>query len=162
MKDDRIKLGRLKTIPLENILTKTDLPAETVILAGDPLPDVTPEDIREEAAAARSVQELVDIYAAVHNKCGWIDDDLYDYEEGSAGYIEILTIVEAWGTLLRELEHRVTEVAEKEGLLIKDPGLGSIKQKELFMKAYGYRDGRGWWVRDDKDFSGSGKRTGDK
>ncbi len=37
--------------------------------------------------------------------------------------------------------------AEQEGLLgERRPDAGTIRRLEAFMKKYGYRDGRGWWV----------------
>ena len=50
--------------------------------------------------------------------------------------------------MMNFLEERVVACATEEGLLAeRQPNSGLIKQLEAFMKKYGYRDGRGWWVR---------------
>ena len=46
------------------------------------------------------------------------------------------------------LEERVVACAIEEGLFAeRQPDSGLVKQLEAFMEKYGYRDGRGWWVR---------------
>lgn len=120
----------------------------TVIMAGDPLPDKSVEEMQQDINAISSVQELVDVYVNVHNKFWFIEDDHYDYEEGTDEYEAVRRIVEARGDMMDELDHRVMETAEQEGLLAeRQPDSGTVKQLESFMNKYGYRNGRGWWVK---------------
>ncbi len=122
-------------------------PEGTVILAGDPLPNVTVEEMKNRIASISTVQELVDLYASVHNKFWYIEDDLYDYEKGSEEYGQFYSVVDAWGCMMEDLKQQVLTAAKKEGL-ISEPKSRQGKQKliEPFMQKYGYRDGRGWWV----------------
>ena len=74
--------------------------------------------------------------------------DVCDYEEGTEDYIRVRDNVEAWGEMMDLLDDRVMSTAKEEGLLAeRQPDSGTIKQFEEFMKKYGYRDGRGWWVK---------------
>lgn len=94
-----------------------------------------------------TVQELVDLYASVHNKFWYIEDDLYDYEKGSEEYEQFCSVVDAWGCMMDDLKQRVITAAKNESLLPESKsGQGKLKQIELLMQKYGYRDGLGWWV----------------
>ena len=132
----------------EDVPDEEVLPEETVILADDPIPDRDIADMRERVSMISSTQELVDAYVNVHNKFWLIEDDLYDYEKGTKDYERIRSIVDAWGSLMDELDEQIIIEAEKEGLLAKrQPNSGKVKQLEAFMKKYGYRDGCGWWAK---------------
>lgn len=132
-----------KSIPVEELF-----PEGTVVLAADPMPDRTIEEMRIIIEQIASTQDLVDAYVNVHNKFWFIEDDLYDFEEGTPEYEKVRTTVDAWGELMDELDRKVMQAASNEGLLTeKLPDSGTIKQLETFMNKYGYRDGRGWWVK---------------
>lgn len=121
-------------------------PKGAVILAGDPLPDVGAEEMRQTVSSITTTQELVDVY--VHNKFWFIEDDLYDYDEGTDEYEKVRAVVDAWGDMMDELDKRIMETAAREGLLAeRQPDSGTVKQLEAFMDKYGYRNGCGWWVK---------------
>lgn len=120
----------------------------TVIMGGDPLPDRSLEDMWVIAKNYSTTQELVDAYAGAHNKFWWVEDDQYDFEEGTEEHIKTRAVTEAWEQVLNYLEERVITCAIEEGLFAeRQPNSGLVKQMEAFMEKYGYRDGRGWWVR---------------
>ena len=120
----------------------------TVIMGGDPLPDRSLEEMWVIAKNYSTTQELVDSYAGAHNKFWWVEDDEYDFEEGTEEHKKACAVTDAWGELMNFLEERVVACATEEGLLAeRQPNSGLIKQLEAFMKKYGYRDGQGWWVR---------------
>lgn len=124
----------------------------TLILAGDPLPDKTVEEIRQYIEDIKSTQTLVDIYVQVHNKFWYIEDDIYDFAEGSSDYDDACAITEAWGELMDKLDCSVMITAREEGLLNeRKQNAGTIKQLKPFMEKYGYRDGGGWWVKAEKE-----------
>lgn len=95
-----------------------------------------------------STQELADIYVQVHNKFWFMEDDLYDYEEGSDVYNKIRDNIDAWAEIMDLLDSRIMKSAQQENLLAeRRPESGTVKQFEVFMKKYGYRNGCGWWVK---------------
>lgn len=135
------------TIKLDDIPAEDFLEEGAVIIFSDPLPDKTIEEMWDIAKNYSTTQQLVDAYVDAHNKFWWIEDDVYDYEEGSEGYKQARAIADAWGEIMDYLEEQVMICAKEEGLLTaRQKNSGTIKQLETFMKKYGYRDGRGWWV----------------
>ena len=141
--DGNTKLG---DIPIEDILSK-----DIVVLAGDPMPDVSVEDMRQKISGIENTQDLVDAYVNVHNKFWYIEDDLYDYEEGTKEYERVYSVVTEWCEMMHELDEKIMEQASAEGLLSeRQPDSGTAKQLEAFMDKYGYRDGGGWWVKKKK------------
>ncbi|WP_155828900.1 ATP-grasp domain-containing protein [Butyrivibrio sp. NC2007] len=124
----------------------------TVIMGGNPLPDKTVEEMWYTAKNYKSIQELVDAYVGAHNKYGFIEDEIYDYEEGTEEYEQTKGIIDAWAEVEDYLQEKVVSCAKEEGLLApRQKNSGLIKQMEEFMAQYGYRDGRGWWVRLDSE-----------
>ena len=129
--------------PIEEAISEN-----AVILAGDPMPDVSVEDMKKTIDAIVTTQELVDAYVNVHNKFWFIEDEVYDYEKYTEEYERACTIVDAWGDLMDELDKRIMKTAEEEGLLSEPiPNAGAVKRLTGFMNKYGYRDGCGWWVK---------------
>ena len=119
---------------------------DIVIMASDPIPNKTPTDVRNYFAERKTEKDLADVYAISHNKFWWVEDDVYDYEEGTPEYEAARVIVDEWGALMDEYEERIFMVLRSEGITI--PKTGRIKILEPFMKRNGYRDGNGWWIKD--------------
>ena len=123
-------------------------PEGTVILAGDPMPDMSIEEMRQIIALISTTQDLVDVYVAVHNKFWFVEDELYDYDKGTEEYERVLSVVSAWDDIMEALDKRIMETAAEEGLLAeRQPDSGTVKQLEAFMDKYGYRNGSGWWLK---------------
>ena len=100
------------------------------------------------AKNSSTTQELVDAYARAHNKFWWLEDDEYDFEEGTEGHKKACVVTDAWQQVMDYLEERIIECAIEEGLFAeRQPDSGIVEQLEAFMRKYGYRDGRGWWVK---------------
>lgn len=131
------------SIPIEELIHE-----DTVILAGDSMENEFVNDVRSSIQNALSVQDLVDYYVMVHNKFWFVEDNLYDFEKGTPEYEEIYKVVCEWEELMNELDNKIMNQAEAEGLLDeRKPNSGTVKQLERFMDKYGYRNGSGWWVK---------------
>ena len=116
------------------------VPDEAVILAGDPMPDMDIEAMKQIISSITTTQELVDAYVHVHNKFWFIEDDIYDYAEETEDHERVRAAVDDWGDILDELDRQVMEAAAVEGLLSKrQHNSGTVKQLEAFMDKYGYR-----------------------
>ena len=123
-------------------------PEGAVILAGDPMPDMSVEDMKCVISLISTTQELVDAYVNVHKKFCFIEDVLYDYDEGTKDYERVRLIVDAWDDIMDELDNRIMQTAAAEGLLAeRQPNSGTVKQIQAFMDKYGYRNVCGWWVK---------------
>ena len=106
--------------------------------------------MRRDIASFESTQELVDLFVQAHNKFWFIEDDLYDYDVGADEYNKVRTMVDSWGVIMDELQDRLAAVAIKEGYFSPDEKNPKyIETMKPFMKHYGYRDGRGWWVKEE-------------
>ena len=116
-----------------------------VIMASEPIPNKTPTDVRGCFAERKSERDLADAFAIASNKFWWVEDNVYDYEEGTPEYISACAITDEWGALMDEYEERIFVILRNEGVEI--PETGRIKVLEPFMKRNGYRDGNGWWIK---------------
>jgi hypothetical protein len=116
-----------------------------VIMASEPIPNKTPTDVRGYFAERKSERDLADAFAIASNKFWWVEDNVYDYEEGTPEYIAACAITDEWGALMDEYEERIFVILRNEGVEI--PETGRIKVLEPFMKRNGYRDGNGWWIK---------------
>ena len=141
---------------IEAMQERTWIPVEdffeegTVIMAGDPLPEVSLEEMWDVANNLKGTQELVDAFAGAFNKFWWVEDDVYDFEEGTEEYENTCAITDAWAELMDSLEERLIQIAKAEGLMSEDEEHPhSIVALSPIMEKYGYRDGRGWWVKAD-------------
>ena len=118
---------------------------DIVIMASEPIPNKTPTDVRGYFAERKSERDLADAFAITSNKFWWVEDNVYDYEEGTPEYIAACAITDEWGALIDEYEERIFMILRNEGVEI--PETERIKVLEPFMKRNGYRDGNGWWIK---------------
>lgn len=133
---------------LDDIPVEDFLPEGAVIMGADPIPTKGINEMRAEIESMTSTKDLVDAYVAVHNKFWYIEDEIYDYKEGTDEYTEVSENIHAWGALMDCLEKRILTLAEEEGLISAEvSNTGIVKRLELFMGKYGYRDGAGWWIK---------------
>lgn len=125
---------------------------DIVALDEEPLAGVAVEGMKAKADHINSVRELAAVYATVDNQAWCIEDDIYDFEEGTGERKNAEVRVDAWMKLSNELEERIVRQARKEKLLReKQPNSGLVRQLEPFMEKYGYRNANGWWIEIDED-----------
>lgn len=115
-----------------------------VVMGGEPYPNVTPEDIRSRFHGHLSEQDIADAFAVCSNKFWWVEDNVYDYEEGTPEYKKAQAITDEWCGLMDEYEEQILSILRSEGVEI--PNRGWITVLALFMERYGYKDGDGWWI----------------
>lgn len=116
-------------------------------MAGEPIPDVSPADVRNYFIGKQTEKDLADAFAMASNKFFWVEDNIYDYEEGSTEYISACAITDEWCTLMDEYEEKIFEILRSEGITI--PKTGRIHVLKPFMKRNSYIDGNGWWIKDN-------------
>ena len=124
--------------------TEVVITKNIVAMDEEPIPGMTPEDARAWYMAHHDEKGLATALAAVNNKFWWVEDNIYDYEEGTKEYKEACDITDAWGALMDELENEIIDVLKAENTTLPDAG-----QREIlapFMKRNGYEDGDGWWI----------------
>lgn len=116
-----------------------------VIMAGEPYPNVTPKDIQSRFHGHLSCQDLADAFAVCSNKFWWVEDNVYDYEEGTPEHKKAQAITDEWCGLMDEYEEQILTILRSEGIEI--PNRGRITVLAPFMERYGYKDGNGWWIK---------------
>lgn len=127
-----------------NIVMKDKL-NDIVIMATEPVSNMTPTDVRNYFAERKTEKDLADAFAIVSNEFWWVEDNVYDYEEGTQEYRDALAITDEWGALMDEYEEKIFEILRSEGVGI--PDTERRKVLEPFMRRNGYKDGSGWWIK---------------
>ena len=115
------------------------------IMGSEPLPDLSVDDVRQWLTEHTDKQSIIDAYAAVHNKAWWIEDNEYDYEEGTTAYAYACEQTDAWFTLMDELQEIIFGYLRDKGIPIPEKGYHKVLVP--FMEQHGYNDGNGWWVK---------------
>ena len=119
-------------------------------MMSEPFDNVNPNDIikwlKEENYSEKSLAVAL---ACADNKFWWIEDDLYDYEEDSKEYEEILAIVDSWGKLMKYVEKKIYGVLRKKRIYVPKKKQGSLRSLIPFMSRNGYYDAGGWWIEKD-------------
>lgn len=108
--------------------------------------DITIEMAEKLYEQVKIEQELADIYSVVSNKFWWVEDNVYDYEEGTPAYKQACEITDRWGNLMECIELDIFDILKNEGVIISDKG--RIVVLEPFMKRNGYFDSNGWWIKE--------------
>jgi hypothetical protein len=120
---------------------------DIVLMMSEPIPNKTPTDVRIYFSERETEKDLADAFAIVSNKFWWVEDNVYDYEEGTPEYIAACAITDEWGALMDEYEERIFAILRNEGISIANRGQSVLYP---FMKRNGYRDGNGWWIKDQE------------
>lgn len=115
-----------------------------IIIGREPVPDLSPEDVREWLAHHNDENGLARAFAAADNKFWWVEDNKYDYREGTPEYEKAVRTTNAWGTLMAELKDKIFAILKTEHINI--PETRQIEILKPFMERNGYYNGNGWWI----------------
>lgn len=123
-----------------------------VVLCEEPLQGYTPKDVQkwiEEQGVTD--QAIAAALAAVNGKVGWLDDELYDYNEESVEYKEKSEEYESWwalyNVLVEKIISRLKEMNRTKGTCYKTDDKGLHYIIEPFMEMNGYCNASGWWIK---------------
>ena len=117
-------------------------------MSQEPILNMSASEVRAYFVNKKTEKDLADAFAITSNKFWWVEDNEYDYEEGSPEHKKACTITDEWGTLMDEYKKRIFEILTNEGVSI--PPKGQIEVLKPFMARFGYVDGNGWWIKQDK------------
>lgn len=115
------------------------------IMGEEPMPGIFPADIKEKYSETLTEQQLSDAFAIASNKFWWVEDNVYDYEEGTPEYQVACEIADAWGELMDFYKSQIFTILQHEGITI--PETKQIAVLEPFMLRNGYLNGNGWWIK---------------
>lgn len=116
-----------------------------IVMSSEPYLDVTLEMVETAAKECETELELATLFAIVENKAWWIEDEEYDFAEGTEEHRQAVEKTELWFALADKLRKRIFCILQSEGAEI--PSTGQITVLEPFMKRNGYKNGQGWWVK---------------
>ena len=109
------------------------------------LPDISPKEMWSICSQLKKTQEIVNAFAAALNEFWWVEDNVYDYEEGTEDYKKACTITDEWKELLDYLEDKVVQRAKEEKLMKQDEKYPrAISSLSPIMEKYGYQNKQGW------------------
>ena len=112
-------------------------------MSSEPYLDVTLEMVETAAKECETELELATLFAIVENKAWQIEDEEYDFAEGTEEHRQAVEKTELWFALADKLRKRIFCILQSEG--VKIPSTGQITVLEPFMKRNGYKNGQGWW-----------------
>ena len=115
------------------------------IMAEDPTPEITPQDIKGQYSLPLAENELAEVFAITSNKFWWIEDIVYDYDKESPEYQQAKALVAEWHSLMELYEAQIFGILKSEGVFI--PERGQIDVLIPFMERNGYEDCTGWWMK---------------
>ena len=116
-----------------------------IVMSSEPYLDVTLEMVETAAKECETELELATLFAIVENKAWWVEDEEYDFAEGTEEHRQAVEKTELWFALADKLRKRIFCILQSEGVEI--PSTGQITVLEPFMKRNGYKNGQGWWVK---------------
>lgn len=120
---------------------------DPIITSVESMSHITIEKAEELFLCVDTETKLATIFAIVENKLWLIEDQEYDYEEGTKEYKAARESTRRWLLFAKKIEEKILSILRSEGVSI--PQKGKIVVLEPFMRRNGYRDGTGWWIRLD-------------
>lgn len=122
------------------------LSKDTFVMCSEPSPDLTIEKANETFREIKSEAELASLFAIVENKAWWIEDEQYDFGEGTEEYKKAAERTRAWFSLADTLKGKIFEILKSENIEI--PTKNQMIVLEPFMKRNGFQDAQGWWIKE--------------
>ncbi len=119
---------------------------DTYVMCEEPFPDLTIEKANQIFREIETEKDIADLFAVVENKAWWIEDEAYDFEEGTEEHKKAVERTAMWFALSDKLRDMIFDILKSEG--VKIPEKRQIVVLEPFMKRNGFIDGSGWWIKE--------------
>ena len=117
------------------------------IMGQEPNPNLTIEKANQLFAEIKTEKDIAELFALVENKAWWIEDEVYDFDEGTEEYKKAVEKTDIWFALADKLKDLIFSILKSEGVQI--PSKGQIVVLEPFMKRNGFINGNGWWIKNN-------------
>ena len=117
------------------ILKDIDINKDAFIMCQEPSPDLTIEKANEIFDKIETEKDIANLLAVVHNKAWWIEDEEYDFEEGTEEHRKAVERTDMWFALSDKLRNMIFDILKHEGVEIPDKG--QIVVLEPLMKRNG-------------------------
>ncbi len=128
------------------ILKDIDISKAVFVMRGEPSSNLTIEKANEIFDEIETEKDIANLFAVVHNKAWWIEDEEYDFVEGTEEHRKAIETTDRWFSLADKLKDMIFGILKSEGIEIPDKG--QIVVLESFMKRNGFKNGSGWWIKE--------------
>lgn len=118
---------------------------EIYVMGGEPSPGLTPGDVENAINEIDTESELAALFAVVENKAWWIEDEEYDFDEGTEEWKSARERTELWFSFADRLRDDIFAILQTEGIEI--PSEKQILVLEPFMNRNGIEHRQGWWIK---------------
>lgn len=106
--------------------------------------NLTAEEAVSYIDAVETEKDLATFFAYVDNKAWCIEDDEYDYEEGTEPYKKACEETDKWFAIAAQLKEKIFSILRSENIDV--PKRGQIDVLIPFMKRNGFINENGWWI----------------
>ncbi len=127
-------------------MKNTNINNDTFVMCEEPMSDLTIEKANQIFDEIETEKDIADLFSVVHNKAWWIEDEEYDFEEGTDEHRKAVERTDMWFALSDKLRNMIFDILKSEGVEIPDKG--QIVVLEPFMKRNGFINGSGWWIKE--------------
>ena len=117
------------------------------VMANEPIPNMSVADVKAYFADKHTDNDLADAYAITHNKFWWVEDNEYDYEEGTPEHKIACAITDEWGSLMDAYKEKIFEILIREGVI--SPKTGQTEVLKPSMARFGSIERNGWWIKQE-------------
>ena len=119
---------------------------EMCVMCGEPSPELTIEKANTLFCEIKTEKDIANLFAVVENKAWWIEDEEYDFDEGTEEHRKAVERTDMWFSLADKLKDMIFDILKAEDVEISEKG--QIVVLEPFMKRNGFKDGQGWWIKE--------------
>lgn len=113
------------------------------ILSLDTNSKISPDEVSELIKKIETERDIAQLFAYAENIAWYIEDDEYDYEEGTDEWNSARDEADRWFAISDQLRERIFSILRSENVVI--PNKGWISVLEPFMERNGFRNASGWW-----------------
>lgn len=117
---------------------------DVYVMCEEPLSNYAPKDIEKLYKDNPSLEVLADCYANSHNEYWWLEDELYDYQEGTNEYKLFKECVDSWWNLTNYFANEIIAYLGLNDDQISTKGI--IYSILPFMDEHHWLFANGWWI----------------
>ena len=85
------------------------------VMGSEPSPELTADIAEKAITEVKTESELADLFAVIENKAWWIEDEEYDYDEGTVEYNQARKKKDLWFSLADKLRDKIFAILRAEG-----------------------------------------------
>lgn len=116
------------------------------VMGADPCLDIAAEDVLTLIKNIKTEEELAKLFALADNKAWWVEDDVYDYEEGTTEYLKACEIRDTWFSISDELREKIFSILREEKISIPEKGQITVLRPFMERNGFYYGTATSWMI----------------